>query len=215
MNHWNDLSNIRREYGQLSLSLDNSVVCPFTQFKHWFSQALNTEPNDPTSMVLSTIDEHGHPDSRVVLLKGIEDEKFVFYTNYQSNKSRQMQQHPFVALNFYWPSLARQIRVKGTVAKVSHKQSDAYFASRPFASQCSSIISPQSRVIHSRDELEQSLNELIQNSQQKTMMRPIHWGGYEITSTEIEFWQGRDSRLHDRLQYYREEGLWFRRMLAP
>lgn len=215
MNHWNDILAIRREYGQLSLSLDNSSPCPFTQFKQWFSQALNTEPNDPTSMVLSTIDEQGHPDSRVVLLKGMDNETFVFYTNYQSKKAHQIQAHPFVALNLYWPSLVRQVRIKGSVMKVSNQQSDDYFASRPFASQCSSIISPQSQVIGSRCELEQSLNELIQKSQQKTMMRPIHWGGYQVIPTEIEFWQGRDSRLHDRLQYYREAGQWKRRLLAP
>lgn len=215
MNHWNNLATIRREYGQLSLSEDNSASCPLTQFKHWFSDALNTEENDPTAMVLSTVDEQGHPDARVVLLKGIENDSFVFYTNYHSNKSCQIQQHPWVALNFYWPSLVRQVRVRGTVTQVSSETSDEYFASRPFASQCSSIISSQSCVIASREQLEQSLNQLIEQSQGKTMVRPAHWGGYQVTPTQIEFWQGRDSRLHDRLQYSYEQGRWVRRRLAP
>jgi pyridoxamine 5'-phosphate oxidase len=215
MNHWNNLSNIRREYGQLSLSEDNVHLCPFVQFKQWFSDVLNTEKNDPTSMVLSTVDSQGYPDSRVVLLKGIEEEAFVFYTNYQSKKSLQIQQNPHVALNFYWPSLARQVRIRGKIDKISSAESDAYFASRPFASQCSTVISRQSSTINSRSELEHALNELIANSQQETIMRPIHWGGYQVIPDEIEFWQGRDSRLHDRIDYYREQGQWRHRRLAP
>ena len=215
MNHWNNLSNIRREYGQLSLSEETIHLCPFVQFKQWFSDVLNTEKNDPTSMVLSTVDSQGHPDSRVVLLKGIDDEAFVFYTNYQSKKSLQIQQNPYVALNFYWPSLARQVRIRGKIDKISSAESDAYFASRPFASQCSTVVSHQSSTINSRSELEHALNELIANSQQETIMRPIHWGGYQVIPDEIEFWQGRDSRLHDRIDYYREQGQWRHRRLAP
>ena len=215
MNHWNNLSNIRREYGQLSLSEENIHLCPFVQFKQWFSDVLNTEKNDPTSMVLSTVDSQGHPDSRVVLLKGIDNEAFVFYTNYQSKKSLQIQHNPHVALNFYWPSLARQVRIRGKIDKISSAESDAYFASRPFASQCSTIISRQSSAIDSRAELEHALNELIANSQQETIMRPIHWGGYQVMPDEIEFWQGRDSRLHDRIHYYHEQGQWRHRRLAP
>lgn len=215
MNKWNSLSGIRREYGQLSLSEKDVHSSPIAQFKQWFSDVLNTEKNDPTAMVLSTVDEQGHPDSRVVLLKGLDDEAFVFYTNYQSTKSIQIHHNPNVALNFYWPSMVRQVRVRGQIDRVSEAESDAYFSSRPLGSQCSAIISPQSSAINSRSELELALNQLIENTQQETIMRPIHWGGYRVIPLEIEFWQGRDNRLHDRIHYFRDQNEWRHRRLAP
>ena len=215
MSHWNTLSDIRREYGQLSLSEDNVHACPMAQFKEWFSQILESEKNDPTAMVLSTVDEAGHPDSRVVLLKGLEEGAFIFYTNYESAKSKQIHQHPYVALNFYWPNCVRQVRVRGAIVRVSKEQSDAYFASRPLASQCSAKISPQSQEITGRLALERALNDLISAHHEAPVMRPLHWGGYAVIPDEIEFWQGRDNRLHDRVKYYREDGTWVHRWLAP
>lgn len=213
--HWTTFADIRREYGRLALSEEDVLDCPLAQFNRWFAEVLNVEKNDPTAMLLSTVDASGHPDSRVVLLKGLEDGAFIFYTNYESTKSIQIQQNPHVALNFYWPSMVRQVRIRGRVERVSEGQSDAYFSSRPTASQLSAIISKQSREISDRNELEQALNELISKNQQQTVMRPIHWGGYRVIPDELEFWQGRDNRLHDRIHYYREQARWVHRRLAP
>jgi pyridoxamine 5'-phosphate oxidase len=215
MTHWTSLADIRREYGCLSFNEEDALDCPIAQFNRWFSDVLNVEKNDPTAMLLSTVDKSGHPDSRVVLLKGLEDGAFIFYTNYESHKSIQIQKNPHVALNFYWASLARQVRIRGLAERVSASQSDAYFASRPKASQLSAIVSPQSREISGRNELEQALNILITTHQQETVMRPIHWGGYRVIPDEFEFWQGRDSRLHDRIHYYRKQAEWVHRRLAP
>lgn len=209
------LADIRREYGDLALSENDAHACPIEQFKRWFSDVIDVEPADPTAMLLSTVDENGHPDSRVVLLKGVEEGAFVFYTNYQSTKSIQIHNNPNVALNFYWPSLARQVRIRGQARRVSTTQSDDYFASRPKASQFSAIVSPQSRVISGRDQLERELKELIANHQQDSIMRPSHWGGYKVIPEEFEFWQGRDSRLHDRIHYVQDQGVWLHHRLAP
>ena len=214
MNRWKGLSDIRRDYGQLSLSEGEIKENPIAQFECWFMEVLKVEKQDPTAMVLSTVDESGHPDSRVVLLKAIDDNSFVFYTNYESTKSLQMSKNPYVALNFYWPEMARQVRVRGTVTRTSKAQSDEYFSSRPIASQLSAIVSPQSRKVDTRDELENRLNELIAQFQQP-ILRPKHWGGYVVLPHEIEFWQGRDNRLHDRIHYFQENNTWTHRRLAP
>ena len=216
MTHPAPISGIRREYGDLSLSDADILDSPIEQFNQWFTEVLKTEKNDPTAMLLSTVDEQCHPDSRVVLLKGLDEGAFVFYTNYHSTKAQQINKNPYVALNFYWPSLVvRQVRIRGQVKKVSASQSDDYFASRPKTSQFSAIISPQSKEITGRAELERALNELIATHQQELVMRPKHWGGYMIIPDEFEFWQGRDNRLHDRIQYYQKQGQWKHRRLAP
>ncbi|WP_133128330.1 pyridoxamine 5'-phosphate oxidase [Legionella nagasakiensis] len=212
---WKTISDIRREYGQLNLSEETIPDNPIELFEEWFTEVLQSEKSDPTAMVLSTADERGFPDSRVVLLKGIEDSTFIFYTNYQSAKAMQIAKNPYAALNFYWPQTARQVRIRGRVKRTTTVQSDMYFASRPKASQFSAIVSPQSQEVTGRAELEQRLNDLIVNHQQETVVRPEHWGGYIIIPDEIEFWQGRDSRLHDRIHYYRKEGEWVHRRLAP
>lgn len=215
MGDFRSLADIRRDYGELSLSEEFAQVDPVMQFKLWFDDVLKNEKNDPTAMVLSTVDEQGYPDSRVVLLKGIVDGHFIFYTNYQSAKSIQIQNTPYAALNFYWPQMARQVRLRGRVKKVSKEQSDTYFSSRPVNSQLSAIVSHQSQVIENRGSLEKALNELIQKHGQEPVLRPDNWGGYMIIPDEIEFWQGRDNRLHDRIHYYRQEGTWLHRRLAP
>jgi pyridoxamine 5'-phosphate oxidase len=212
---WKTIADIRREYGRLSLSEEEANDCPIAQFGQWLADVVKTEKSDPTAMVLSTVDELGCPDSRVVLLKETKDGSFVFYTNYQSAKSKQIHSNPYVALNFYWPEMARQVRIRGRVKRTSNKQSDAYFATRPKASQLSAIASSQSSVINGRIELERTLNELIAKHQQELVVRPEHWGGYEVIPDEIEFWQGRDNRLHDRIHYYRQDGKWLHRRLAP
>lgn len=215
MTHFRNISDIRREYGELTLDERTLPQDPFEQFKHWFDEVLATEKNDPTAMILSTVDENQHPDSRVVLLKGIEHGAFVFYTNYKSCKARQLEATPFAALNFYWPQMARQVRIRGPVTKVDTATSDAYFASRPRTSQLSAIASHQSHEVSSRDELEATLNQLIQQYGQEPVLRPEFWGGYQVTPETIEFWQGRDNRLHDRIEYYRVKNQWEHRRLAP
>jgi pyridoxamine 5'-phosphate oxidase len=215
MSKWKSISEIRREYGDLSLSQSAVADSPFEQFERWFNEVLESEASDPTAMVLSTVDQSGRPDSRVVLLKGIIDNNFVFYTNYQSTKAKQIESNPFAALNFYWPQTARQIRVRGAIKKVSKAQSDTYFSSRPLPSQLSAASSPQSQVITDRHELEKRFNDLVAKHQQETIMRPAFWGGYKIIPSEIEFWQGRDNRLHDRIQYVLEKNHWVHRRLAP
>lgn len=215
MTHFRSLADIRRDYGELSLSEETATSCPITQFKLWFEDVLNHEKNDPTAMVLSTVDAQGLPDSRVVLLKGMDEGDFIFYTNYLSAKAQQIEKNPYAALNFYWPQMARQIRIRGRVKRVSQEESDSYFASRPLKSQFSAVISPQSQAISDRAVLEQALNALIQEHGQESVLRPLHWGGYRVIPEEIEFWQGRDNRLHDRIHYYRQNNQWQHRRLAP
>ncbi len=215
MSNFRSIADIRRDYGDLNLDEKSVTPDPIEQFKQWFEEIIQNERNDPTAMVLSTVDAQGNPDSRVVLLKSIEDSNFLFYTNYLSAKGMQIENKPYVALNFYWPEMARQVRIRGAVKKVSEEDSDAYFSSRPIKSQLSAVISPQSHEIPDRATLEKSLNDLIIQHGQESVIRPKHWGGYMVIPDEIEFWQGRDNRLHDRIQYYRQDRQWLHRRLAP
>lgn len=215
MNKWKSIADIRREYGNLQLNESDMPDEPLHLFEQWFDEVLLTEKSDPTAMVLSSVDDRGYPDSRVVLLKGIDEGRFVFFTNYQSAKAQQLSHTPYAALNFYWPQMVRQVRIRGRVKQVSQEQSDAYFASRPYSSQLSAYTSPQSQEIKGREELEQRLNQIIAKYQQQTVMRPEFWGGYEVLPDEMEFWQGRDNRLHDRIHYYLNHNRWEHRRLAP
>jgi pyridoxamine 5'-phosphate oxidase len=215
MSNFRSIADIRRDYGELSLSEATAQQDPIQQFKLWFEDVLQNEKNDPTAMVLATVDDKGCPDTRVVLLKGLDEGNFLFYTNYQSVKAMQLKKNPYAALNFYWPQMARQVRIRGRVKKVSKEQSDNYFSSRPIKSQFSAIASPQSQEIVNRESLEHLLNELIQKHGQEPVVRPNHWGGYLLIPDELEFWQGRDNRLHDRIQYVKQSGEWVHRRLAP
>ncbi len=215
MTGWKGLSDIRRDYGDLSLNEATAKKCPIAQFESWFADVVKTEKTDPTAMVLSTVDEIGHPDSRVVLLKEIHEGCFIFYTNYQSTKALQIEKTPYAALNFYWPEMARQVRIRGSVKRTSNAQSDSYFSSRPVASQLGALSSPQSSEITSRAELEKAFNDLVAKHQLEPIIRPIHWGGYAVMPDEIEFWQGRDNRLHDRIHYYKKDDQWLHHRLAP
>ncbi len=215
MSEFRSIADIRREYGELTLQEGVVAADPLVQFNDWFTEVLANEKNDPTAMVLATVDEHGHPDTRVVLLKGIDEGQFVFYTNYESAKAEQLAHNTHAALNFFWPQMARQVRIRGTVSKVSAERSDLYFSSRPLKSQYSATISLQSRVVASRSVLEQSLTELLNQHQEKALSRPEYWGGYQLKPSEIEFWQGRDNRLHDRIHYAVHNGNWQIRRLAP
>lgn len=216
MKHSSDPSSIRREYGNLALNDQDLPNTPFILFQNWFSEVLNTETHDPTAMVLSTVDKFGYPDSRVVLLKHFDERSFVFYTNYTSAKSDQIKSHPYVALNFYWPELVRQVRIRGRIELISLSESDVYFASRPRESQLSAIASPQSQVISNREQLSQILETVKHTYQNKPIQRPDYWGGYAVVPEQFEFWQGRDNRFHDRIQYYQDENqTWLHCRLAP
>lgn len=215
MSRFDDLPSIRQEYGVLDLLESSMHENPIEQFEDWFTQHLQAEKNTPNAMVLSTVDQHGSPDSRVVLLKELDNGAFVFYTNYYSVKGLQLDSNRRVALNFYWPELMRQVRVRGVVDRVSNQQADDYFYSRPIASQLSTIASPQSAEVNSREDLDYALTKVMQDYADKKIIRPDNWGGYAVTPDEVEFWQGRDNRLHDRIQYYRKKDTWCRRRLAP
>lgn len=212
---WQSISDIRRDYGTSTLDEKNVCDNPINQFKLWFQEVLALSKEDPTAMVLSTIDEQGYPDSRVVLLKDIDQDTFVFYSNYDSKKAQQLKQQPYAALNFYWPEMARQVRIRGFVQKTTPRQSDDYFATRPIMSQLSAMASPQSQVIPNRDVLETAFHKLANSYQQQPVPRPLNWGGYFLEPNDIEFWQGRDNRLHDRLSYVKKNNLWLCQRLAP
>lgn len=215
MSHPEQWAHIRREYESKPFDIEDCHESPLQQFMLWFEDWQGLQPLEPTAMVLSTVNELGHPDSRVVLLKGLWQEQFLFYTHYNSTKGQQIAHEAHVALNFYWSELSRQVRIKGIAQKVPAALSDEYFASRPFASQCSAAISRQSHEIPSREILEVELQNFMQEHQARPITRPNHWGGYAVSPIEIEFWQGRRQRLHDRIQYFKKDNLWTTRRVAP
>jgi len=208
------ISDIRREYLGQPLSETDSNADPFEQFARWFDQARQTEV-DPTAMALATAGRDGRPSVRNVLLKGVEQGGFVFFTNYRSRKARELEATRYASLLFTWRSLERQVRVDGRVERIDAAQSDAYFASRPVESRWSVYASDQSEVIDSRGTLELRFNAARERFGLE-VPRPEWWGGYRVVPEEFEFWQGRPSRLHDRLRYRRlADGQWHRDRLAP
>jgi len=208
------LRDIRKQYIFSSLDEQNVLPNPFDQFNHWLQAAINSEQLEPTAMVLSTVDENLQPHSRVVLLKELTTKGFVFYTNYEGNKAQQMLQNNHVSLLFFWPTLERQVRVVGTVKKISELISTTYFQSRPIDSQLGAWASPQSKVIHSKDFLDQQF-KYYQEKFGDSIPKPPHWGGYVVKPVSIEFWQGRPNRLHDRLLFTEINTKWELSRLAP
>jgi len=209
------ISDLRIEYTLKSLDEKEVNPSPINQFKIWFDEALNAKVMEANAMTLSTVRKDGFPNSRIVLLKGV-DEGFVFFTNYNSAKGNELNEHPFAALTFFWPELERQVRLIGKVTKISAEESDEYFLSRPFSSQIGAWASPQSQTIPNRLFLEDNENRLREELDQNSMKRPENWGGYRLMAFEVEFWQGRPSRLHDRILYTQEEaGIWKIQRLAP
>ncbi|MEO1050670.1 MAG: pyridoxamine 5'-phosphate oxidase [Bacteroidota bacterium] len=210
------LADIRKEYSLESLDIDDVKASPIEQFQLWFDEAIKAEVIEPTAMNLATVNEKGRPSSRIVLLKGIEKDAFVFYTNYQSRKGSDLLKNNFGALTFFWPELERQIRIEGVVDRVDESESTAYFQSRPRGSQVGAWASPQSAAIASREILEERVKSIEEKHQgEEVLPRPKQWGGYAVSPYMIEFWQGRESRLHDRIVYIQEESDWKILRLAP
>ena len=211
------LADLRKTYAQRTLSEADVLPDAVAQFRQWLDEALAAQLDEPTALTLSTVGASGQPSSRVVLLKGLPDDAgFLFYTNYDSQKGRELAAQPLAAINFFWPGLERQVRVEGRVEKASEALSTEYFQSRPRSSQVGAWASPQSQVIGSREELEaREADVATKFGGQDPLPRPPHWGGFILRPTRVEFWQGRPSRLHDRIVYEAQGSDWRRSRLAP
>ena len=209
-----DIAHLRKSYERDELDESASEADPLLQFQRWFDQALKAQLPEPNAMTLATVGADGRPSTRIVLIKGVDASGFVWYTNYDSRKGRELAANPQAALQFHWVELERVVRIEGRVEKASAAESDAYYASRPLDSRLGAWASPQSQVIPSRSVLvtaaaKAAALHLLQPP------RPPHWGGYRLVPDGSEFWQGRKSRLHDRLRYRLQDGIWVRERLAP
>ena len=210
------ISEIRKEYtkGKLTQCVINDN--PFKQFEKWLNEAIDSKEDEPTAMIVATVSAEGHPSTRTVLLKGLDKDKFIFFTNYESRKGRQLAGNPYISLSFVWHKLERQVHIEGRAERCSGKVSDAYFANRPYKSKIGARISPQSRVINSRMEIMRAFVKEVFKLAGHEIKRPDNWGGFAVTPIRFEFWQGRENRLHDRIQYiFQEDGSWKQERLAP
>lgn len=209
------IENIRTEYVRDELLESNIEDSPILQFDLWLQDAIKANVLEPTAMTLATSTFEGKPSARMVLLKSFSDEGFSFFTNYESRKAKNILQNPFGALVFFWPELERQVRIEGKIRKVSDRESDLYFRTRPEGSKIGAWASPQSQVVPNRQYIDDLMTDFKEEFHGKAIKRPINWGSYILEPYLIEFWQGRKNRLHDRIQYRLENGRWFNERLAP
>lgn len=211
-----NIAGIRKEYQLQSLGEQDVSADPYIQFDKWWKQSMEAAIAEPNAMTLATATAKGKPSARIVLLKGYTQDGFIFFTNYQSHKGMQLDENPFASLVFFWKELERQVRIEGSVEKIAEEESNAYFNSRPAESRIGAWASPQSKVIASRQVIEENVTELLKSFAGKEIYRPTHWGGYIVKPILIEFWQGRPGRLHDRMQYsLHADGGWKIERLAP
>ena len=210
------IADIRKDYTRASLDIDSVLTDPMDQFKKWFQEALESEVNEPNAMTLSTVKSDGRPSARIMLLKGVENSRFQFFTNYQSDKGQALENNPACALTFFWPELERQVRVEGIVTRIDERRSEEYFQSRPRASQVGAWSSPQSSAIADRKILEERVRLIEERFKgQDVLPKPKQWGGFNVEPLLIEFWQGRASRLHDRIRFTKVDNAWKINRLAP
>ena len=211
------IASLRKDYKLQPLNIEDVSASPITQFAKWFEEALKADINEPNAMTVATASKNGIPSARILLLKGFDKKGFVFYTNYNGKKGKELMEHPNAAIVFCWLPLERQIRIEGSVEQVSAKMSTQYFQSRPKGSQIGAWASPQSTIIDERRILEENVKDLqVKYKNKEVLPRPKHWGGYRVKPHLIEFWQGRSSRLHDRIQYQKQKnGKWTIDRLAP
>ena len=209
-----NIAHIRKDYKAASLSESDVAPSPFTEFDKWLKEAIAAQLPEPNAMTVATVGADGRPSTRVVLIKGVDERGLVWFTNYQSRKGRELANNPFAALQFHWVELERVVRIEGRVEKVSDAESDAYFDSRPLNSRIGAWASPQSETITSRAVLVARAAEFAAKFLLQPP-RPPHWGGYRLVPDRFEFWQGRPSRLHDRIVYQLDNGAWHTRRLAP
>jgi pyridoxamine 5'-phosphate oxidase len=210
-----DLNEIRKEYTYSQLEIDKLDINPIVQFRYWLNDALKAGVSEPTAMVLATVGNEGIPSSRVVLLKNLDHDGFTFFTNYESRKGIQIAQNPNASLLFFWPQIERQVRIEGRVTKTPRNISDEYFQSRPEGSKIGAWASPQSQRVPSREYLDNLQKDYIQLFKSRMLERPENWGGYKLFPHTIEFWQGRENRLHDRFEYKMNGSIWEIHRLAP
>lgn len=210
-----NVADLRENYKKGGIPDENVPDDPIIFFEKWLSEAISSDVMEPNAMSLATVDSDGKPNVRLVLLKGIEGETIHFYTNYDSDKGRDLRNNPHASVAFWWPELERQVRISGSVQKLSQEVSSEYFNSRPRESQLGAWASSQSQPVGNREDLQKHYDQMVEKFDGKEIPKPDFWGGYQVRIEEIEFWQGRPGRLHDRIRYKRAEDSWIKERLQP